>query len=535
MNHFAKQEHQNNVPQSAKLVLQPARPGQHATALHDSRSETLAQRKLQETADNSPRSTQLKKMIAMAGKDVHTGAKMPSQTTARTSQLRRYFPGEVQPPVVADVRYGEITVQGIKATKRMQATNLNYKNIAGGGPRTEYADHSDLYKAMNGFYNTAHDMHMLHASLGGKGKPPNLVPGTSEANNNMMDFEQAVISMVTLSSNEFYVVDYEVAANYGRAGDDLRAALPTSIDMRVTEKESDDAGATWTDSSNTFARNVSITAPTFGAPDDAAMPVDEQTAMGSQAIGERSWYARKYNEKFADKQWTEDKISRTADPSKVLRYFRNYGLITNNYKDSHYVWNASQLATFIDLKFQTYLIQARNKLDKLTIPWEVKNQLRNGLIVDWQKQIALSAEKSSGAGGVPQASFEDAEFWLERLLEGLDETWFDVQEEYAEQVRQKVEARQLVENAENALRLARLTKWRSAANDPEMAMRCTIRAHETISSLRAALPYYEELAMERAEKSLGFLAMCTRDARATSENTEFIPNYLNQISVALGI
>jgi hypothetical protein len=176
-----------------------------------------------------------------------------------------------------------------------------------------YIDLFPLIASCVGRHEVQEAAELLHRELGGQGKSPNLVAATAESNNNMMDFERAVIDCLTLSlidPHQFRAIDFEVAVNYGRSGHGVAAALPTSLDLRMTEQKTEDGGKNWIDGGPALVRNVAVNSKDkFPLPDSHGPAPEENPAMPLvPLLPPKNPIGRVQNAQFADEKVAWDLV-----------------------------------------------------------------------------------------------------------------------------------------------------------------------------------------------------------------------------------
>jgi len=478
----------------ANSIGQKKNNGKHGLGFVDNRPKSVVQRNLKVIANNN----------------------------FQVMQFKRYFTGEVEPPSSKSVRYSEVTIQGVKATKRMQADNLSYKTKAGGS-KTTSGNHSPLFYALRSCFQSGelHDMHMLHEELGGKGKPPNLVPGPKNTNNNMMDFEQAVIAKIDNSDFDFAVVDYEVTANYGRSGNDVKAALPTSIDMRVTEKKCDVEGKNWEDDNIVHTRNVSVETPlNFGNLDSSAKPSNEVNRDVSNPITTDQNHSRTVNSKFGNFYWATSEITRVNDPNSVLHHWKNHNLISENVEDPYFKFSQQQLEEGLKLTFKDNLDKLLLQLNQSKIVG--KNGIEQSIKQHWKELISESATKSVGKFGYPKAAIDFFTKGLEKERTELSKHLKIQEPEYA------------MKTAKTNLKFASFAAWHLAKGGSNTLFLKKI-ANGLVIELEKGMSSLVKEVQERLKLSLSFFKACTMSTEEIEQNYAIIPEYINQMKITLGV
>jgi hypothetical protein len=267
-------------------------------------------------------------------------------------QKKAYSPEQADAhfPLENDLRYSTTNIANVPAAKRMRAINLNYKQIGGG---SQEGPHSLLFEYLSrqgsngkGTFTDLklHDCHLLSHHLGGKRTPENLVPAPETTNAAMLGFENAVLAMLDHKTDKNHrIVDYEVAANYGRSGVPPYSALPTSFDMRVVEKMVNDEEKVVDDPDGVvYAQNVAVaTGPGFGhhtpghQEEEKPFPETAEDEEEDEAILDN----RLLRTQFAPLRWIDNQVTKGVDtgPGDRLHYWRpQVNLLSDNYVDNRF-------------------------------------------------------------------------------------------------------------------------------------------------------------------------------------------------------
>jgi hypothetical protein len=331
----------------------------------------------------------------------------------------------------AAVSYSQATVRGITTPKKMEARNLSATTIGGGSARDAYENHSNLYKAFMTPtkifpWDNLQDCHLLHEELGGPGVPRNLVPAPDRTNNNMLDFERMAIDAVTRvpKPDEMAVIDYEVNTNYGRTGDTLAAAMPTSFDMRMTEQKTENGGNTWLDGPS-YVRNVAIT-PTspVGAAAPQHAPADE--ALITAPLPRKPRLHKIANAIYASIALVKGKVV----SQEKLYYFVDYGLISRDTKDSAFQWTQGNANAALTEWFSRFKATVDTILNEADIAADYVARIRRVWETDWSiaraKLLESLEQKHYGWDEEADQQLRDiAGHWIDIAHEAIEGYWKD--------------------------------------------------------------------------------------------------------------